>query len=165
MSKKSMRSKHFVDPKVQGLLLRRATRYWFLSLSLVASLTILGWIFITPGIGPLVSSPAQLTAMLSGFGVAVGVAVLLLPVALFDLIRVSNRFAGPMVRLHRAMREAARGEKVAPVRFRDGDFWQEFADAFNDLNARLERLETGEADRTGDVELTDDAPLPMTSGV
>jgi len=142
MSKKKMRSKRFVDPVVQGMLLRRATRYWFLSLALVGSMTVLGWIFVTPGIGALVSSRMQLSALLSAFAVAVGVAVLLLPLALWDLVRVSNRFVGPMFRLRRLMQQASRGEQVDAIRFRDGDVWQEFADAFNAMNERLQLLES-----------------------
>lgn len=147
MSDKSKRSKFFVDSKVQGLLLRRAARYWFLSLALVGCLTVLGWVFITPGIGVLVSSPEQLSGLLSALAVAVGVALLLLPIALSDLTRVSNRFVGPVFRLRRQMEAAARGEHVEPVRFRDGDIWQDFADSFNALNERLQRLEAERADR------------------
>jgi hypothetical protein len=151
MSAKTKRSKYFVDSKVQGLLLRRAARYWFFSLALVGCLTVLGWVFITPGIGVLVASREQLTGLLSAFSVAVGVAVLLLPVALCDLLRVSNRFVGPVVRLRRQMDAAARGEHVEPVRFRDGDVWQEFANSFNALNERLQRLEADRAERILDV--------------
>ena len=58
-----------------------------------------------------------------------------------DCLRLSNRFAGPMVRLRVAMQGLANGEPVKPVKLRDGDFWCEFAADFNRVLAR-------EADRT-----------------
>lgn len=141
MGSKRDRKRYFIDPQVQGMLLRRAARYWFLSLALVGCLTLLGWVFVSPGIGPLVASPANLSATLSAMLVAIGAAILLLPIALLDLIRVSNRFVGPVYRLRGLMEKVAQGEPVAPLRFRDGDAWQEFADAFNAVVRRIEHLE------------------------
>lgn len=156
MPSKHDRKKFFVDPKVQGMLLKRATRYWFLSLALVGCITILGWIFVSPGIGVLVSSGSQLSATLSALVVAVFASMLLLPVALFDLVRVSNRFVGPMFRLRGLMEKAASGEPVGPIRFRDGDVWEEFATAFNNMNDRLQMLEAERQKRhlAGTEELT-----------
>lgn len=138
---KKMRKKRFVDPKVQGMLLRHAARYWFMALAVVGGVTVMGWVFISPGIGVLVQSRAHLGSLLSAMAVAVGVAVLLLPIALIDLIRVSSRFVGPMHRLRKSMQRAAAGERVDSIKFRDGDVWEEFADAFNALNERLQKLE------------------------
>ena len=61
-----------------------------------------------------------------------------LPMVVADVIRVSNRFAGPLVRLRRSMRALARGEHVEPIHFRKGDFWQEFAEEFNAVAARVQ---------------------------
>jgi len=66
-----------------------------------------------------------------------------LPLAVFDMVRLSHRFAGPMVRYRRAMHDLGRGEHVEPLRFRDGDYWQDLATDFNAVLARLEsRRET-----------------------
>ena len=46
--------------------------------------------------------------------------------------------AGPLVRLRRSMRALARGEHVEPIKFREGDFWQEFAEEFNAVAARVQ---------------------------
>jgi nitrogen fixation/metabolism regulation signal transduction histidine kinase len=54
-----------------------------------------------------------------------------------DTIRVSHRFAGPMLSLDRAMREVADGQPPRKLVFRHDDFWHELAD---DYNAMLERL-------------------------
>jgi len=54
-----------------------------------------------------------------------------------DVVRLSNRFTGPLLRLRRSMRALARGEQVEPIRFRDNDFWHDFAEEFNALAARF----------------------------
>jgi len=69
------------------------------------------------------------------------VSLCLLPLVLVDVVRLSNRFAGPAYRLRRAMRQLAHGEKVQPITFRQGDFWKEFADDFNRIAARLEKAQ------------------------
>ena len=65
--------------------------------------------------------------------------LLLLPGVIFDLVRLSNRFAGPMFRLRRSMHDLAQGKPVDAVHFRHGDFWQEFADDFNTIAAGQEQ--------------------------
>jgi methyl-accepting chemotaxis protein len=45
---------------------------------------------------------------------------------------ISNRVVGPMVRLKNHMEKVARGETVGEIHFRDGDFFPEIADAYND---------------------------------
>jgi signal transduction histidine kinase len=72
-------------------------------------------------------------------------AFLLLPLVIFDIIRFSNRFVGPILRLRRSMRQLARGEHVEPIKFRGTDFWQDFADEFNAVLARVQ-------DRTAEVD-------------
>ena len=53
---------------------------------------------------------------------------------------MTNRFAGPMFRLKRLMQQAAAGEHVEPITFRDDDYWHEFANDFNQLIVRMESL-------------------------
>jgi signal transduction histidine kinase len=64
--------------------------------------------------------------------------LLVLPVIVWDLLRLSHRFVGPMIRLRNAMRDLADGKQVRPISFREEDFWCEFAEEFNRLAARLE---------------------------
>lgn len=141
MSDRSQRSAFFVDKQVQGALLIRAARYWVLSLLVVGSLSILGWMFVSPGMPMLVELREHLPALLGGFAVSLLASLVVLPVILYDLARMSNRFAGPMLRLRRGMQQATAGEQVDPIYFRNHDYWQEFADAFNGLNKRLRSQE------------------------
>lgn len=138
MSKKHLRKHLFVDRRVQGAIALRAARYWVLSLAVVGMLTATGWVYYSPGLAAIADSPEKLKSLLVGLVAALLVSGLLLPVVLYDLVRFTNRFAGPMVRLREAMQRAAAGESVEPIRFRDGDYWQEFADAFNAMQSRLD---------------------------
>ena len=92
-------------------------------------------------VNPVRAAQTHFNDILFHYGPAIVVGVLLLPLAVFDVLRLSNRFVGPFFRLRGAMRQLARGERVDPIFFRRGDFWQEFADEFNAVAARLEAAE------------------------
>ncbi|TWU50782.1 hypothetical protein Poly51_40750 [Rubripirellula tenax] len=66
--------------------------------------------------------------------------ILLAPLVAYDMLKLTNRFAGPMFRLRREMQRLANGECERPLTFRDGDYWTEFADVFNQLRDELEEL-------------------------
>jgi len=125
----------FVDNKVQGALVMRCITYWFLCLMTV-TLMLLCWRVLT---GPARMFYRHLDDMWFHFGPALVASLILLPIVVIDIIRLSNRFAGPMVRMRRAMQNLAKGERVPPLQFRDNDFWKDFAQDFNTLLARVER--------------------------
>ena len=66
--------------------------------------------------------------------------MLLVPVMAYDLLRMTNRFAGPVFRLRREMQRLLDEESEYPLSFRDGDYWAELADIFNELRAELHEL-------------------------
>lgn len=162
MANRPKRKKYFIDRKVQGELLTRVARYWVVSMTMVALLTILGWMFITPGLKALLDLRQQLPSLFSGMLVAVVASLLVLPAILFDFVRMTNRFAGPIFRLRRCMLQAAKGEKVAPLKFRDDDYWQEIADAFNQL---LARIETTDSDTEAAEEKEQPSAIAADTGV
>ena len=129
-----LRKRFFVDYRVQGALIVRVVLYWLMCL-LTMMLLLLGWGMIAGPVRPL---NAHLTELWAFYGPAAVASLLLLPAVVFDLVRLSNRFAGPMFRLRRSMHDLAQGKPVAAVRFRQGDFWQEFADDFNTVAALAE---------------------------
>jgi signal transduction histidine kinase len=70
-------------------------------------------------------------------------AVLVLsPIMLRDMCKLSNRFAGPIVRLRRGLNDLAAGKRVATMKFRDRDFWQDLANEFNQVAERLRDAES-----------------------
>ena len=132
--KKAVRRQLFVDPKIQGALVARAVMYWVVCL-ITITLMLLCWRIVT---GPARLFYMHFDDMWFYFGPALIASFLLLPLVIVDIIRVSNRFVGPFLRLRRSMRALARGEQVQRIEFRHGDFWTEFADEFNAVAARLQ---------------------------
>ena len=131
---KSLRNQLFVDPKVQGALVLRVVLYWVVCV-ITITLMLLCWRILT---GPARLFYTHFSEMWFYYGPAVVASSLLLPLVVVDIVRLSNRFTGPLLRLRRGMRALARSEEVKPIRFRDDDFWQDFADEFNALAARVQ---------------------------
>lgn len=126
---RNQRKKYFVDRQVQGALVCRTVAYVSLVLMLVSLLSAL---CVTVMEGPL--SGSQLAErMWSKLGPAWVASILLIPIVVIDCIRLSNRFAGPMLRLRRAMKDLAAGKDVAMIKLRKGDFWYDFAEDFNGM--------------------------------
>ena len=134
--KKAMRKRLFVDPKVQGALIARVVMYWVICLITIA-LLLLCWDIVT---GPARVFYMHFDDMWFFYGPAAIASFLLLPLVIIDIIRISNRFVGPLLRLRRSMRALARGEDVEPIEFRNNDFWYDFADEFNAVRARILQL-------------------------
>lgn len=75
--------------------------------------------------------------LLHRYGPAFLASLVLLPIALMDVIRLSNRFVGPARRLGESLHTLAEGGDIQPVHFRDNDFWQEMARDLNRVSGRL----------------------------
>lgn len=140
MSAKKLRKSYYVDGKVQGGLLLRAIRYWLLSVSTVGCLTLLGWFFVTPGIPALVGQTELWIPVATVLCVGLGVSLFLMPVVLIDFVKLTHRFAGPIVRLKNSMQALADGETIEPIRFRKGDYWQDVAELFNEVLAKQQAM-------------------------
>ena len=160
---KQARKQLFIDPKVQGALVLRVALYWVVCL-MTLTLMLLCWRILT---GPARMFYTHFDEMWFHYGPALIASFLLLPLVILDIVRLSNRFAGPLVRLRRSMRALARAEDVRPIHFREGDFWQEFADEFNAVADEVEgerpRPEPtlGEETATASELVTSDEPEPV----
>lgn len=132
---KFKRRQLLVDPQVQGALLWRTVFYWAASICAVTLL-----LFIWRTIAAVVGQNNDATAW-SYAGPALVTMVFLLPAFAFDFLRLSNQLVGPIFRLRRTVRKALAGERVQPIKFREGDFWQDFADEINALLRKIDELE------------------------
>jgi hypothetical protein len=135
--KDAKRTRLFIDPQVQGRLLCRVVLYWCMAVAIMGTLAAVQ-VAIETRHAP---SSVVINRTLLAFGPSLIAAVLLLPVILFDALRFSNKFAGPMHRLRREVKRLADGDSYAPIDFRKGDFWYDLAQEFNRLADKLERLE------------------------
>ena len=143
-----VRSRLFVDYKVQGALVVRVLTYWLVCLATL-TLMILCWRTIT---GPARLFFTHFDEMWFQFGPAVIGSTMLVPLVVFDILRLSNRFVGPLIRLRRSLNALGRGEEVAPLEFRTGDFWQGIADEFNTVAQRMHKLNQAAAGQNGGEE-------------
>ena len=144
IDKKALRKRLFVDPKVQGALVARVVLYWVVCLCTI-SMMLLCWRIIT---GPARMFYTHFSDMWFFYGPALIASFILLPLIVIDIVRLSNRFTGPLLRLRRCMRELARGEHVEPIEFRDDDFWHDIAEAFNGVIHRVQNADAHPAEET-----------------
>ncbi len=134
--KKAARLRLLVDRKLQGALLCRVVTYWCVCVVAMMLLAAVQAAWSSRAAGwPLVLNRAMLA-----FGPSLIAAVALLPLVLYDALRFSLSFAGPMRRLRTEARRLADGQEVAPISFRGGDYWSELAGEFNRISAELTML-------------------------
>ena len=148
--KSNRRRPTMAAPKTQAALLIRVVAYWLVCLTGV----FLARLFFSDSTGWNSQSAGEVFRDLapSLFG-----SMLLLPLALLDMIRVSNRMAGPVLRLKAAMLRVASGKDVSPITFRAGDYCSELAPAFNQIVLRSIRPKK----QHNDVEKTEAQPILM----
>jgi nitrogen fixation/metabolism regulation signal transduction histidine kinase len=142
------RKKTFVDPKVQGALVRRLVLHWF-SFVTVAALVAFALQVLA---NPFQSIQEHAQQVWWTHGPFLLVLLFMLPVFIVDTIKLSHRFTGPIYRMRQTVRNLAQGGKFTPMKFRDLDFWHGLAD---DFNLMVERLTSGEAAARSEHEESD----------
>ncbi len=131
----SNRKTTFIDPQVQGSLVRRLLYHWVLFFVLTSFVAFVLQVLSNP-FQPFAAHAQQLWWTQGPFFLA---ALFLLPVFIFDTIKLSHRFVGPVNRLRTTIRSIAEGNPPTRVKFRDFDFWQGLADDFNDMVDHLRK--------------------------
>jgi len=133
------RKQLLVDVRVQGALALRVCFYWLLCI-VGTTIALLCWRITASG--PARLFYLQLDDLWFQYGPVVLILAGLLPLIVYDMVRLSHRFTGPVFRLRNCMRKLAQGEHVEPIHFRKGDMWQELADEFNSLLTLVEELKS-----------------------
>lgn len=148
---KPQRTKLFVDAKVQGTLLTRIVIYWVYCMLFLTVPMLIGKTYTNPDVFFF----QQISQMWQQYWPIYSAAMVMLPFVLYDVLKLSNKFAGPLYRLRREMRRLADGEDVQPINFRDNDFWQDLAEPFNAIVARLKADRENETVGTNDGNRTE----------
>jgi hypothetical protein len=145
----SNRGKFLIDKSVQMSLVRRVVLHWvsFIALFFLIVLT-LEMFMREPGVGIGQSMLDTLKKNTLIFVLMVAV----MPAFLYDTVKMSNRFAGPVSRLKQGLSALAKGQNVEPMNFRKGDFWGELAEDFNRVAVKL----TSETDGQSELTATSD---------
>ena len=151
---KNIRKKKYIDSAVQGAMARRIIQHWLTFFAVLFVLLPL-WRLIQTG---SLSAPFS-TMIIESWKETLPVLLILaamIPIFVWDTIKLSHRFAGPMYRFQKTIQSLAAGEEVAPIRLRKGDFWHNVAD---DFNAMLQRVNA-----RADAEPEDEVPVAAGVG-
>lgn len=124
---RSKRKKDYIDPEVQGALARRLVVHWVFFLT-VAALLAVGLKWMRDPFAPFAQHMSEAWAT---YGPLMMVLVCLAPIFIYDSIKLSHRFTGPMFRLRQVTKSLANGETPSQVEFRGADFWKDLAIDFN----------------------------------
>ena len=130
-----VRSKLYVDNAVQGAIAKRVMFHWFLFFTLM-SLSVVSLEFF---LGESHLSLAQHMGVVWGKYAFFFILMLaLLPTFIYDTVKLSHRFAGPVMRLKDSLRRLPDGEQVPQLKFRENDFWLDLSHDFNRVAGRVQ---------------------------
>lgn len=129
----------FVDGSVQGSLVKRIIIHWSAFFTLVtvcifaAEWLLGGW---------QLSFSEQLAQVWTKYAFFFLLVLAALPTFVYDTLKMSNRFAGPISRLKSSLKMLAEGETVQPLKFREGDYWRELSDDFNRVQELIQKSQS-----------------------
>ena len=140
---KSKRRKILVDPEVQVGVLRKIAAHWVLFF-VCNAMALMIWVrlFEQPDANWGQTFSDTIRRFLPFFIITLA----LIPAFVWDTLKLTNRFAGPIRRLREALLNASQGRSVTPLRFRENDYWQEIAHHFNVMMERQNEQDTGVAE-------------------
>lgn len=128
----SLRKKTFVHGSIQGALVLRMLVQWLAFVVALTSVVVLMQLVIDP-LQDAESWHRQVKTTLLALGL---VSFALLPIFVWDIIKFSHRFVGPIVRLHSHVREL-KDSREGRLVFRTDDYWLDLADDFNQMMDRV----------------------------
>lgn len=134
VTESTRRKKNVIDIEVQGGLLRRMSTQWALFL-IANGIGLIAWVRMFEA--PEGSWQSVFDETFYRFIPVAIVSLCVFPAFIWDMSRVTNRFAGPVKRLRSALSDAVNGKTPQPLHFRTDDYWEDLASDFNKLVARL----------------------------
>ena len=130
----NLRKKQFINWKIQGSIVGRLLLYLCCYNVAILFLLVVAWgasaSVAALSEAPIVNEPATWTAQSIPLD---GVMCLLLPFILWDLIRLTNRVAGPLYRFQSVMKQFVKTGTLPIATLRDGDLLTEFEKNFNEF--------------------------------
>ena len=136
MKKDRRRRRRFIDRQVQLALALQVLKHWILLLFVAfALLSFAQVLFATPN-GSFID---RLVKVWSEHALFLMVALALSPLFVIDVIHLSHRFVGPVLRVRQELRRIAEGGSCKPIVLRKNDLWKGLATDFNAALAAMER--------------------------
>lgn len=136
---KNRRKQTIVDRRFQWRMVRRLLLHW--TSFILASLTVLvGWHLIVGTALGIRGSQSVVRDTLLRYAPVIFVLWVMLPVLIWDVLKLSHSIVGPILRLRMTIQALNRGEAVEPVKLRRGDYCLELAEDLNELIAQRDQL-------------------------
>ena len=141
MKSQFKRTRLWIDPPLQKQLLLR------LALHLVACSLVLfhlAFLYVVLANFPDVLNRGMLTFYTEFCNSLVPLLVALivvLPIFLYDMVKFSHRFAGPLYRFRKTMEAMAAGKQVEPIKIRKQDLLRDWVPTFNTLIRKWNALQ------------------------
>jgi hypothetical protein len=135
----ALRQQVWVDRSVQGVLVGRVILYWVCALLYVG----LGSACFQYNQNPDWTLAKHAQVLFGQMWPWLPTVIILLPLAVYDVVRLSNLFAGPVCRLRKHFAALREDIACAPLVFREEDYWRDLAAPINDMQAEILRLRTG----------------------
>ena len=131
-----LRKRFWIDREVQGVLVGRIIIYW----AIVVLYFGLGSACFQYYHDPQASYQEHFQALFSLYWPWLPSLILLLPLVVYDVIRLSNLFVGPIYRLRTQLHEIADNPECRPMGFRTDDYWLDLVHPMNRLHADVLRM-------------------------
>jgi hypothetical protein len=148
-----LRQQVWVDKRVQGVLVGRIVLYWTVAVSYVG----LGTACFQYYQHPELTLTEHAWMLFSLFWAWIPSLVLFLPLVVFDIVRLSNQFVGPIYRLRTHLFELNENPECRPLKFREDDYWEDLVEPVRQLQDEILRLRS-------EVELTSKLLGPALKG-
>lgn len=136
----SRRKKLIVDPAMQWALIRRLTSHWLMFLGMLFAGHLL-YEYMRSFVSP---TNSFWVSFISRHWLTFAIMVAAIPVFMYDTLRMSNRFAGPLARLRESFQRLSNGEEVSDLATRKGDYVNDLVERYNEL---LERYRVATSDK------------------
>ncbi|MDG2383614.1 MAG: hypothetical protein P8N76_18220 [Pirellulaceae bacterium] len=136
--KRHSRRQIMIDQSVQGALTARVAVYWALSMCFTL-LFASSWAVWQPA-----AAHTTILGMPVSTLVGIGGSLIVLPIAIVDMIRISNRFVGPVHSLRNQMKRLLLGDRVERLQLREKDFWHDLIRQFNRLQPTIQSSVEGQ---------------------
>ncbi len=142
--KRPLRRKYYVSPVIQGRLISRMAAYWCVyHLVLWHAMFLYRFLQYRDSVdsgAPEVPWWNLYKSFAFENSTMLICAAFVFPLILWDMIHLTHRVAGPLVRFQNTLRQMSEGEEVKEVILREGDLLDDLRDAFNDyLDSLQER--------------------------
>lgn len=68
----------------------------------------------------------------------------MMPIFVRDMLKISHRFVGPIVRIRNGLKQLADGDRMQEIELRTNDHWKDLAEVVNRIAARIRKLESAQ---------------------